>query len=69
MSPQNLCNLVWSAVTLDVAAEIDPDMMEEVARQSLLKLPEMPAQSVSNLLWAFAKMNIRLTAPPPRWTK
>lgn len=62
MSPQNLCNVVWAAVVLEEAAHMPVSTWEEIAKRCMLKMPEMPIQSVSNLMWAYAKMGLRWAA-------
>lgn len=59
MAPVHLCNLVWAPVALGITADVPIAVWEGVATQSTLKMPEMPSQAVTNLLWAFAKAGIR----------
>ncbi|KAK9802572.1 hypothetical protein WJX73_005070 [Symbiochloris irregularis] len=63
MSAQNLCNLIWAPVTLDIAADLDPGLWDAVAGHAVLRMPQMSGQGISNLLWAFGKMGHRPAHP------
>ena len=51
---QNVSNFLLAAATLE--KEFSEEMLEKLAKQAILKMPQATPQGISNLLWAFAKL-------------
>ena len=51
---QNVSNFLLAAATLEKT--ISEEMLNKLARQAILKMPQATPQGIANLLWAFGKL-------------